>query len=195
MNKVLTAGSVKIGAGQPLTLLAGPCVIENLDHTLKLANAMQEIAARVGVGYVFKASYDKANRTSVTSYRGPGIDEGLKILQKVKDETGLPILSDVHDVTQVSAAAEVLDIIQIPAFLSRQTDLLVAVGGADAKRLVDGAREAGFPDGLLHVVEDADRAAELLLRVLRSGDVVLVKGSRGVGLDRTVAALTREGVA
>ena len=128
MNKVLTAGSVKIGAGQPLTLLAGPCVIENLDHTLKLANALQEIAARVGVGYVFKASYDKANRTSVTSYRGPGIDEGLKILQKVKDETGLPILSDVHDVTQVKAAAEVLDIMQIPAFLSRQTDLLVAVG-------------------------------------------------------------------
>jgi len=128
MSKVLSVGSVKIGEGQPLALIAGPCVIENLEHCLKVAKSLQEIAGRVGVGLIFKASYDKANRTSVTSYRGPGIEEGLKILQAVKDETGLPVLSDVHDITQIKPAAEVLDIMQIPAFLSRQTDLLVAAG-------------------------------------------------------------------
>ena len=128
MNKILSAGSVRIGGDQPLVLIAGPCVIENEEHTLKLARALQEIAGRVGVGLIFKASYDKANRTSVKSYRGPGVDEGLKILSVVKEKTGLPILSDVHDISQVKAASEVLDIMQIPAFLSRQTDLLVAVG-------------------------------------------------------------------
>lgn len=128
MSQVLSTGSVKIGGDHPLALIAGPCVIENREHTLKLARALQEIAARVGAGLIFKASYDKANRTSVDSYRGPGMDEGLRILQAVKEETGLPILSDVHDVSQVADAAEVLDIMQIPAFLSRQTDLLVAVG-------------------------------------------------------------------
>jgi len=128
MSKILSAGSVKIGGDNPLVLIAGPCAIESLEHTLSMAMALREIAERVGVSLVFKASYDKANRTSVKSYRGPGILEGLKILQAVKEETGLPVLSDVHDVTQVKAAAEVLDIMQIPAFLSRQTDLLVAVG-------------------------------------------------------------------
>jgi len=128
MTHPVTVGSVTIGGGQPLVLIAGPCVIENSDHTLRMASALQEIAARVGIGLIFKASYDKANRTSVQSYRGPGLVEGLAILQRVKGETGLPVLSDVHDVTQVAPAAEVLDIIQIPAFLSRQTDLLVAAG-------------------------------------------------------------------
>lgn len=128
MSKVLSAGPVSIGGNNPLVLIAGPCVIENKEHTLSLARSLKEIAARVGVGLVFKASYDKANRTSVKSYRGPGIDEGLKILRAVKEETGLAIVSDVHDISQVKAAAEVLDIVQIPAFLSRQTDLLVAVG-------------------------------------------------------------------
>ncbi len=135
MIKTLKAGSVTIGGDNPLALIAGPCAIESLEHTLTIARALQEITARVGVNLVFKASYDKANRTSVTSYRGPGIDEGLKILQAVKDETGLPVVSDVHDITQVKAAAEVLDIIQIPAFLSRQTDLLVAVG--ETNRIVN----------------------------------------------------------
>jgi 2-dehydro-3-deoxyphosphooctonate aldolase (KDO 8-P synthase) len=128
MSKILSAGPIKIGGDNPLVLIAGPCVIENKEHTLALARALREITERVGVGLVFKASYDKANRTSVKSYRGPGIDEGLNILSAVKEETGLPVVSDVHDVSQVKAAAEVLDIIQIPAFLSRQTDLLVAVG-------------------------------------------------------------------
>lgn len=128
MSKVLSVGPVNIGGANPLVLIAGPCVIENKDHTLTLARALQEIAARVGVGLIFKASYDKANRTSVQSYRGPGMDAGLKILRAVKEETGLPVLSDVHDISQVEPAADVLDVIQIPAFLSRQTDLLVAAG-------------------------------------------------------------------
>lgn len=128
MSKILSAGPVRIGGDNPLTLIAGPCVIENEEHTLSLARALQEITERVGIGLIFKASYDKANRTSVESYRGPGLDEGLKILRVVKEKTGLPVLSDVHDVSQVKPAAEVLDIMQIPAFLSRQTDLLVAVG-------------------------------------------------------------------
>jgi 2-dehydro-3-deoxyphosphooctonate aldolase (KDO 8-P synthase) len=128
MSKVLSAGSVKIGGDNPLALIAGPCAIESREHTLKIAKALQEITGKLGVSLVFKASYDKANRTSVDSYRGPGIEEGLKILQAVKDETGLPVISDVHDITQIKPAAQVLDIMQIPAFLSRQTDLLVAAG-------------------------------------------------------------------
>jgi 2-dehydro-3-deoxyphosphooctonate aldolase (KDO 8-P synthase) len=128
MSKILSVGSIRIGGSNPLVLIAGPCVIENAEHTLLLARALQEIAGRVGARLIFKASYDKANRTSVKSYRGPGLEEGLAILRTVKEETGLPILSDVHDISQVKPVAEVLDIIQIPAFLSRQTDLLVAVG-------------------------------------------------------------------
>jgi 2-dehydro-3-deoxyphosphooctonate aldolase (KDO 8-P synthase) len=128
MTVILSAGQVSIGGDQPLVLIAGPCVIENETHTLKIATRLAEIAQRVGVGLIFKASYDKANRTSVTSFRGPGLINGLQILAKVKTTTGLPVLSDVHDVSQVKAAAEVLDILQIPAFLSRQTDLLVAAG-------------------------------------------------------------------
>ncbi len=128
MTKTFSVGPVTFGGANPLVLIAGPCVIENEAHTLKLATALKELAAKVGVGLVFKASYDKANRTSVTSYRGPGLTEGLRILAAVKAATGLPVLSDVHDISQVGPAAEVLDILQIPAFLSRQTDLLVAVG-------------------------------------------------------------------
>ena len=128
MTNRLSVGSVSIGDGSPLVLIAGPCVIESEEHTLRIASALREIAEKVGGELIFKASYDKANRTSVQSYRGPGLEPGLKILDKVKRETGLPVLSDVHDTSQVAAAAEVLDIIQIPAFLSRQTDLLVAAG-------------------------------------------------------------------
>lgn len=126
--KTFSVGPVTFGGSHPLVLIAGPCVIENEAHTLKLAMALKELAGKVGVGLVFKASYDKANRTSVTSYRGPGLTEGLRILAAVKAATGLPVLSDVHDISQVEPAAKVLDIMQIPAFLSRQTDLLVAVG-------------------------------------------------------------------
>ena len=128
MIRSIAAGPVTVGGDQPLVLIAGPCVIENEEHALRIAVSLAEMAEQVGGKLIFKASYDKANRTSVLSYRGPGLEAGLEILAKVKRETGLPVLSDVHDVSQVAAAAEVLDVLQIPAFLSRQTDLLVAAG-------------------------------------------------------------------
>jgi 2-dehydro-3-deoxyphosphooctonate aldolase (KDO 8-P synthase) len=107
-------------------LISGPCVIENQDMILRIADKVKAISDKLGITYVFKASFDKANRTSITSYRGPGIDEGLKMLQKVKDETGLPVLTDIHEAGQAAPVAEVADILQIPAFLCRQTDLLVS---------------------------------------------------------------------
>ncbi len=128
MVREVRVGDAVFGGGRPLVLIAGPCVIENLEHSLRTAEALQKIAARLGIGLVFKASYDKANRTSVNSFRGPGIEAGLEILARVKAETGLPVLSDIHDLSQVTPAAEVLDVLQIPAFLCRQTDLLAAAG-------------------------------------------------------------------
>jgi 2-dehydro-3-deoxyphosphooctonate aldolase (KDO 8-P synthase) len=114
-----------IGGGD-LVIIAGPCVIESEAATLEVARALKDYAAQLSLPLIFKASYDKANRTSVTSYRGPGLEQGLKILSRVKAETGLPLLSDVHRVSEVEAAARVLDVLQIPAFLCRQTDLVVA---------------------------------------------------------------------
>jgi 2-dehydro-3-deoxyphosphooctonate aldolase (KDO 8-P synthase) len=128
MVREVRVGEAIFGGGRPLVLIAGPCVIENLEHTLRTAEALKTIAVRLGIGLVFKASYDKANRTSVTAFRGPGLEAGLDILARVKRDVGLPVLSDVHDMTQVGPAAEVLDVLQIPAFLCRQTDLLAAAG-------------------------------------------------------------------
>ncbi|BET58305.1 MULTISPECIES: 3-deoxy-8-phosphooctulonate synthase [Geobacter] len=128
MTREITIGSVKIGGDRPLVLIAGPCVIENEAATLRCAERLMTICNGVSVSLVFKASYDKANRTSVTSFRGPGMQEGLRILQKVKDSLGIPVVSDIHSIEQVKPAAEVLDIIQVPAFLCRQTDLVVEVG-------------------------------------------------------------------
>ncbi len=122
----VAAGSVSFGTGHPLAFVLGPCVIESTQHAIDTAQAIKAIAAHVGVPVVFKASFDKANRTSIASYRGPGLDEGLRVLAKVKQLTGLPILTDIHEAAQAEPAARVADILQIPAFLSRQTDLLVA---------------------------------------------------------------------
>jgi 2-dehydro-3-deoxyphosphooctonate aldolase (KDO 8-P synthase) len=119
-------GNVPLGGGAPLIVIAGPCVIESCDHALATARALKAIARSVGVPLVFKASYDKANRTSLESFRGPGLVEGLRVLEQVKADTGLPLLTDVHDVDQAGPAGAVVDVLQIPAFLSRQTDLLVA---------------------------------------------------------------------
>ena len=124
MNRV-QIGGVAIGDG-PLLLIAGPCVIESEAHALGLAHAIRDIAARCGVPYVFKASYDKANRTSLGSFRGPGLIEGLRILRRVREEAGVPVLTDIHEPAHAAPAAEVADVLQIPAFLCRQTDLLVA---------------------------------------------------------------------
>ena len=119
--------AIQIGTGQPLLLIAGPCVLESFDLARTVADTMQEICSRLGLCYIFKASFDKANRTSITSYRGPGIEHGLEILARIRSEMNVPVVSDIHEPQQAKIAAEVLDIIQIPAFLCRQTDLLTAV--------------------------------------------------------------------
>ncbi|MGB0505601.1 MAG: 3-deoxy-8-phosphooctulonate synthase [Pikeienuella sp.] len=128
----IQVGDISIGGDAPLCLLAGPCQLESLDHALMIAERMAENAARNGLGYIFKASYDKANRTSLSGIRGLGMDEGLRILAEVKARIGCPVVSDVHAPDQCAAAAEVLDVLQIPAFLCRQTDLLIAAGETGA---------------------------------------------------------------
>jgi 2-dehydro-3-deoxyphosphooctonate aldolase (KDO 8-P synthase) len=122
----VSAGAVALGGGSPLLLISGPCVIESEAHATMIAESLAVIARRVGVPLIFKASYDKANRTSLASFRGPGLEEGLKVLAAIKKRVGLPILTDIHEANQAGPAAEVADVLQIPAFLSRQTDLIVA---------------------------------------------------------------------
>jgi len=125
MIEPVTIGSFTVREEGPFFLIAGPCVIKNEDLTLKTADFLKETSDSLGIPVIFKTSYDKANRTSLSSYRGPGIDEGLEIIRKVKEKTGLPVLSDVHQLREVPKASEVLDVLQIPAFLCRQTDLLL----------------------------------------------------------------------
>lgn len=128
MMKTVTLGALKIANDQPLALIAGPCQIESLQHTLDMAGAIHEIAKALGLGFIYKSSYDKANRTSHTTGRGIGMDDGLKILAEVKKQFGVPVLTDVHTADQCAPVAEVVDVLQIPAFLCRQTDLLLAAG-------------------------------------------------------------------
>jgi 2-dehydro-3-deoxyphosphooctonate aldolase (KDO 8-P synthase) len=127
MSHSFKVGDVEIG-GAKLFLIAGPCVIESEDHALKMAEAVREIARNLNIPCIFKASYDKANRTSLKSFRGPGLQEGLRILKKIRESVGVPVLTDVHEAADVARVAEAVDVVQIPAFLCRQTDLLVAAG-------------------------------------------------------------------
>ena len=127
-TRAVVIGPVTIGGGAPLALIGGPCAIESEKHAVMVAERLRRITEAARVPFVYKSSYDKANRSSLDSYRGPGLTEGLRILRRVKAETGLPVLSDVHDVSEVEPAAEVLDVLQVPAFLCRQTDLLLACG-------------------------------------------------------------------
>ena len=128
ITKSVVVGPFSIGNQNPLALIGGPCVIESEQNAMSVAEKLKRITEDLGVPFIFKASYDKANRTSIKSYRGPGLEDGLKILQKIKTQLDLPILSDVHKEEEIKPAAEVLDILQIPAFLCRQTDLLVKAG-------------------------------------------------------------------
>jgi 2-dehydro-3-deoxyphosphooctonate aldolase (KDO 8-P synthase) len=163
-TRAVRVGSVTIGGGAPLALIGGPCAIENEKHALMVAERLQRTTADAGVPFIYKSSYDKANRSSIHAYRGPGLTEGLRILRKVKEETGLAVLSDVHDVSEVAPAAQVLDVLQIPAFLCRQTDLIVAcarsgrpvnvkkgqfVAPRDMANVVDKVRASGCEDLLL----------------------------------------------
>lgn len=147
----VTVGDITFGSGRPIALMAGPCVVESEDHATMLADAIVSITSRLGIPYIFKASYDKANRTSPTSFRGPGIKEGLRVLGAIKRRFGVPIVTDIHEVHEAEIAAEVADILQIPAFLSRQTDLIVAA--ARTGRVVN-IKKGQFlaPDDMKHAV-------------------------------------------
>lgn len=125
--KLVEIANLRIGAGKPLAVIAGPCVIESRESALRHASLLKEAADRAGVPYIFKSSYDKANRSSASSFRGPGLEQGLEILAEVKRKVGVPILTDVHESAQVAAVQQVADVLQIPAFLCRQTDFVVAV--------------------------------------------------------------------
>jgi len=164
IKPVAITDSLSIGGGAPLALIAGPCAIESEAHCLSLAERLKRIAAERGFPFIFKASFDKANRTSLRSYRGPGLEKGLQILARVRREIGVPVLSDVHEPAQAAPAAEVLDILQIPAFLCRQTDLLLAAAStgravnvkkgqflapADARAIIEKVRSTGNPKIIL----------------------------------------------
>ena len=128
-----TAGSVRLGPNEPLAIIAGPCVLESLELGLAIGRAMLEACRSAGVSYIFKASFDKANRSSISSYRGPGLDRGLAWLAEIRETLGVPATTDIHEASQAEPVAAALDLIQIPAFLSRQTDLLLAAGESAAK--------------------------------------------------------------
>ncbi len=166
--KSFSAGSVQFGPNAPLFLIAGPCVIESEAHAAMMAEKIAAIAGELGVPLIFKASYDKANRSSVSSYRGPGLREGLRILAVIKKRTGLPILTDVHEVSHVGPATEVCDVLQIPAFLCRQTDLLVAVGKS--------GRVANVKKGQFLSPWDISNAAE---KVASTGNEKIILTERG----------------
>ena len=163
MNKV-QVGNFSIGAGQPLALLAGPCVLEELDRCLYIGRTIKEITQRLGIPYIFKASFDKANRSSFNGFRGPGLEKGLQMLQTIKDELQVPIVTDIHKEEQVLPVSKVADVLQIPAFLCRQTDLLYAAAQSgcvvnvkkgqfmaphDMRNVVDKLHEGGCSQILL----------------------------------------------
>jgi 2-dehydro-3-deoxyphosphooctonate aldolase (KDO 8-P synthase) len=165
----ISLGSLRLGIGNPLFLIAGPCVIESEAHARKMAEKVAKIAADSAVPYIFKASYDKANRSSVKAFRGPGLKEGLRILAKIKSDLKLPILTDIHEPGHAQPAAEVCDVLQIPAFLARQTDLLLAAGKTG--RIVN-VKKAQFlsPWDMANVVE----------KIASTGNTDIIVTERGV---------------
>jgi 2-dehydro-3-deoxyphosphooctonate aldolase (KDO 8-P synthase) len=167
-TREIVLGSLRLGGENPLFLIAGPCVIESETHARKIAEQVARIACDAGVPYIFKASYDKANRSSDKAFRGPGLKEGLRILGKIKNELKLPILSDVHEPSQAEPAAEVCDVLQIPAFLSRQTDLLTAA--AKTGRIVN-VKKAQFlsPWDMGNVIEKITAAGNSKILLTERG--------------------------
>jgi len=167
--KTVKVGEIEIGAGRPIALIAGPCVIESQESALRHAGFLKEVAERVGIPFIYKSSYDKANRTSLESYRGPGIERGLEILAQVKKKIGVPILTDVHAKEEVPLAQQVVDVLQIPAFLCRQTDLVLAVGrSGKAVNVKKGQFLA--PWDMRHVVE----------KIVSTGNEQVMVTERGV---------------
>jgi 2-dehydro-3-deoxyphosphooctonate aldolase (KDO 8-P synthase) len=184
MHSSVQVGKLKIGRGHPLVVIAGPCVIESETHALKMARWLSTSARELRVPYIFKASYDKANRTSIDSFRGPGLAGGLEVLKRVKREFAVPILTDVHDPGQVQAAAEVCDILQIPAFLSRQTDLLLEAGRSGA---VVNIKKGQFlsPWDVRHAIE----------KVRSSGNNRIVVTERGASFGYNNLVVDMRGIA
>jgi 2-dehydro-3-deoxyphosphooctonate aldolase (KDO 8-P synthase) len=162
------AGGVEIGPGRPLALIAGPCVIEGRAFTIDLASELRDLAGRLDAPLIFKASYDKANRTAGGSFRGPGLQNGLEILARVKERTGLPVMTDVHSVEEVGLAAAVADILQIPAFLCRQTDLVYA---AAASGRVVNIKKGQFlaPEDVRYIIEKARASGNSRVLVTERG--------------------------
>jgi 2-dehydro-3-deoxyphosphooctonate aldolase (KDO 8-P synthase) len=161
-------GGLTVGGGSQLLLIAGPCVIESESHAVETALAIRDIARRVGLPYVFKASYDKANRTSAGSFRGPGLREGLRVLARVRESAGVPILTDIHEPSQAEPVAAVADVLQIPAFLSRQTDLLLA---AAATGRVVNIKKGQFlaPEDMRHAIAKVTSAGNSRVIVTERG--------------------------
>ena len=173
MEKVkrIQVGNMLVGGNGNLFVMAGPCVIEDPERTLNIGRKMKEICERLGLPYIFKASFDKANRSSYTSYRGPGLKEGLRILSDIKKELQVPVISDIHEVSQVEAAAEVLDVMQIPAFLCRQTDLVEAAA-ATGKCVNVKKGQFMAPDDMKNVVD----------KIVHTGNENIMLTERGVSL-------------
>ncbi len=177
-TKQIKVNDVVIGGGAPFILVAGPCVIEGQEETMAIARSLKEMTASLGIPFIFKASYDKANRTSLNSYRGPGLSRGLEILASVGRETGVPVLSDVHRFEEIEEAASVLDIVQVPAFLCRQTDFVVEVA---RRAKVVNIKKGQFlaPWDVIHVVDKARSAG--------NGDIILTERGTSFGYNNLVA--------
>jgi len=188
LSREVRIGSVVVGGKAPLALIAGPCVIESEDHAIAVAREVRAIAESAGIPIIYKSSYDKANRSSVSSYRGPGLREGLRILLRVKEEVGLPVLSDVHQCDEVAPAAEILDAIQIPAFLCRQTDLLAAAGQSG---LPVNVKKGQFlsPDEVRNIVEKVESTGCRQLLICERGTTF---GYKNLVVDFRALAAMRE---
>ena len=158
-NEIVEIGDYKVGTGHPLLLIAGPCVMESESMVMQVAEQLAGLRDKLGLQIVFKSSFDKANRTSVDSYRGPGLEDGMKLLAKVKQATGLPVTTDIHDASHAAPCAEVCSILQIPAFLARQTDLLVAAADAAvARNICVNVKKPQFvaPEDTIHAVRKCE---------------------------------------
>ena len=195
MSHEFEIGPVHVGAGQ-LFLIAGPCVIESEAHVRKMADAIQRITSDLGVPYIFKASYDKANRTSVKSFRGPGLKDGIAILRRLAESTGLPVLTDVHEPSHCEVAAEGVDVLQIPAFLCRQTDLLVAA--AKTGRAIN-VKKGQFvaPQDMKHAVEKVTESGNSRVFLTERGTTFgynnLVVDMRSLAIMRNLAPVVFDG--
>jgi 2-dehydro-3-deoxyphosphooctonate aldolase (KDO 8-P synthase) len=185
---VVDVAGVRIGQGHPLALIAGPCVLEDRQSTVEMAMRIREIVSRLSLPFIFKASYDKANRTSVNSPRGPGLTEGLEILTEVKERCGVPVLSDVHTVEETEKVADVLDVVQVPAFLCRQTDLVIAAGRT-GKAVNIKKGQFLSPDDLPRVVEKVASTGNTKVMVTERGTTF---GYRDLVADMRSILLLRE---